>query len=135
MTSYYSPVTVIFISFFVAVVFGFIVCVCCTLVCGNKDKLRRIERRELVTGHSVSTIPDLQNETAHSANIHWNYAHENPSFCSIINDGSSTQLETFEQDYAVNDPPPSYDDVMSSVMSQNPDVSWSTDSRYVPFPY
>lgn len=43
------------------------------------------ERRELITGHSLSTIPDLQNETAHSANIHWNYAHENPSFCSIIN--------------------------------------------------
>lgn len=43
------------------------------------------ERRELITGHSVSTLPDLQNETAHSANRHWNYAHENPSFCSIIN--------------------------------------------------
>lgn len=43
------------------------------------------ERRELITGHSLSTIPDLQNETAHSENIHWNYAHENPSFCSIIN--------------------------------------------------
>uniref|UniRef100_A0A8W8MD82 Uncharacterized protein n=1 Tax=Magallana gigas TaxID=29159 RepID=A0A8W8MD82_MAGGI len=135
MTSYYSPVTVIFISFFVAVVFGFIVCVCCTLVCRNKDKLRRIERRELITGYSASTIPDLQNDTAPSVNIHWNYAHENPSFGSIINDTSSTQLETYEQDCAMNDPPPSYDAVMSSVMSQNPNVSWSTDSRYGPFPY
>lgn len=135
MTSDFSPVTIIFTSFFVAVVFGCIVCVCCTIVCGNRDKLRRIERRELITGHSANTIPVSQNETAHSANIHWNHAHENPSFCSVINDTSSTQLETYQQDCAMNDPPPSYDAVMSSVMSQNPNVSWSTNSRYVPFPY
>lgn len=54
---------------------------------------------------------------------------------SVNKDISSTQLETYEQDCAMNDPPPSYDAVMSSVMSQNPNVSWSTDSRYDPFPY
>lgn len=54
---------------------------------------------------------------------------------SVNKDTSSTQLETYEQDCAMNDPPPSYDAVMSSVMSQNPTVSWSTDSRYDPFPY
>lgn len=48
------------------------------------------ESREVITGPSINTIP-VSHGTRHSANIQWNHAHENPSFCYSVNGNTSNR--------------------------------------------